>query len=137
LEVPADLPPEETITSATGLGLDLTLIEEMSNDDGKRSVVVMKNGAVKMRFAVVMKKGDMQIRSVSDSRNAEGLKSVGVLMMSASAKQQESRRERRVSVLLLRGIAKKKNSVHAIVGLIVLRWPLEHLPTPPLPDLMM
>jgi hypothetical protein len=137
LEVPADLPPEETITSATGLGLDLMLIEEMRNDDGKRSVVVMKNGAVKMRFAVVMKKGDKQIRSVSDSWNAEGLKSVGVLMMSASAKQQESRRERRVSVLLLRGIAKKKNSVHAIVGLIVLRWPLEHLPTPPLPDLMM
>jgi hypothetical protein len=113
------------------------LIEEMRNDDGKRSVVVMKNGAVKMRFAVVMKKGDKQIRSVSDSWNAEGLKSVGVLMMSASAKQQESRRERRVSVLLLRGIAKKENSVHVIVGLIVLRWPLEHLPTPPLPDLMM
>jgi hypothetical protein len=137
LEVLADPPPEETTISATGLGLDLTLIEEMNIGVGKRNAAVMKNGVAKMRFVVVMKKGAMQIRSVSDSRNAEGLKSVGVLMMSASAKQQESRRERRVSVLLLRGIAKKKNSVHAIVGLIVLRWPLEHLPTPPLPDLMM
>jgi predicted metalloprotease len=113
------------------------LIEEMNSIVGKRNAAVMKNGVAKMRFVVVMKNGAMLIRSVFDLRNAEGLKSEGVLMKSASVRQCGSRRERRVSVLLPRGIAKKGSSVLAIVGLIALRWPLEPPPTLLLPDPMM
>jgi hypothetical protein len=101
------------------------------------SAAAMKIGVVKMRIIAVKKSGVMLIRSVSALRNAGGLKSEDALMRSASARQRVSQRERRMIVLLLRGIARKRSSVLVIDGLIAPRWLLEPFPTLLLPDLMM
>jgi hypothetical protein len=135
LEVLADLPPEETTTSATGLGLDLTLIEEMNSGVGKRSVAVMKNGVAKMRIGAVKRSDDMQIKSASDSRSAGGKMNAGVWMKSVNAKQPVSRRGLHASELLLRNLAKMKNCVLEIDGHIARRWFLVPPPTSTLLDL--
>jgi hypothetical protein len=67
-------------------------IEEMSSAAGKMSAAVMKNGAAKTRIDVVKRSGDMQIKSDSDLRSAEGWMSAGALMKSANVKQPVFRR---------------------------------------------
>jgi hypothetical protein len=67
-------------------------IEEMSSAAGKMSAAVMKNGAAKTRIDVVKRSGDMQIKSDSDLRSAEGWMSACALMKSANVKQPVFRR---------------------------------------------
>jgi hypothetical protein len=110
-------------------------IEEMSSAVGKMSAAVMKNGVAKMRIGAVKRSDDMQIKSASDSRSAEGRMNAGAWMKSVNAKQPVSRRGLHASEPLLRNLAKMMNCVLEIDGHIARRWFLVPPPTSILLDL--
>jgi hypothetical protein len=110
-------------------------IEEMSSIAGKMSGAVRKIGVAKMRIGAVKRSDDMQIKSISDLRSAEGWMNAGAWMMSVNAKQPVFRRGLHVSEPLPRDLAKMMNCVLEIDGHIARRWFLVPPPTSTLLDL--